>query len=176
MDNAGSIPVAMVVEVAGSASVNTFGIYNIADPSRKIQVFAGADTGGATTAFVSPYATFGFYLINPALGFTWYSDSSLNGGENHMVAYQGKGQTLNLGNHPNNPAGSVLWDANSYLLAWEDEDFADSDLDYNDMDVIVSFQPVPDSYATIGLLGMAMMGLVFLQNYPKASAVRRKRK
>jgi hypothetical protein len=160
----GFSPVSMVVEVAGSAAVNTFGIYNLADPSQKTEVFAGAATGGATTTIISPYATFGFYLINNALNFTWYSDRSLNGGQAHVVTYQGKGETLTLGDVGSPPAGSVVWDSNTYLMAWEDQDLNNSDLDYNDMVVLVSdIQPVPDNFTTVGLLGMAIMGLILFQ-------------
>ena len=157
--------------VADSASINSFGIYDIADPSQKIQIFLGGQ-GGNSAAFSSPWSAFGFYLINPSYGSTWYSDPSLNGGQNHMVAYQGQGETLNLGSDPGNPVGSVVWDSNSYLLAWEDEDLNTSDSDYNDLIVVVSnVQPAPDGTATIGLLGMVMVGLVFLQ---KAFAIQRK--
>jgi hypothetical protein len=155
---------AMVVEVAGSANVNSFGIYNLADPTEKTQIFSGPDTGGATAAFTSPYAEFGFYLINGALGFTWYSDRTLNGGQPHVVTYQGKGETLTLGDVGSPPDGSVVWDSNTYLMGWEDQDFANSDFDYQDMVVLVSgIQPVPDNFATVGLLGMAIMGLVLFQ-------------
>jgi hypothetical protein len=107
----------------------------------------------------------------------------LNGGQDHMAAYQGRGQTLNLGSDPNNPVGSVLWDSSSYLLSWEDTDLNNSDSDYNDMIVVVSnlqpapnnfvdnVQPIPDAFATLGLLGMATIGLVILRN---ASAIQRK--
>jgi Domain of unknown function (DUF4114) len=169
-------PVAMVVEVAGSASVNTFGVYNLADPSQKTEIFLGVSTGGATSTILSPYATFGFYLYNGALNQTWYSDTSLNGGQDHMVAYQGKGQTLNLGNDPNNPTGSVLWDSNTYLLAWEDVNLPDSDYDYNDMVLLVNTAtspdgsksaPVSDRFTTAGLLGMAIMGLAFFRRHAR---------
>jgi hypothetical protein len=158
-----SISASMVVEVAGSAALNSFGIYHIADPSQKTQVFSGSVTGGGTASLNSPYTSFGFYLINAALGFTWYSDPSLNGGQAHMVTYQGKGETLNLGNDAGNPLGSVNWDSHTYLLGWEDQDLNNSDQDYNDMLVLVSFQPVPDHFLTVGLFGAAMLGLAFFK-------------
>jgi hypothetical protein len=175
----GNSSVTVVDLITGSAAINIFGIYDIADPSQKIQIFVGGQ-GGNTALFSSPWAEFGFYLINPFYfaypnyGNTWYSDTSLNGGQAHMVTYQGQGETLNLGSDPNNPVGSVPLGSNSYLMGWEDQDLSISDFDYNDLIVVVSnVQPVlvPDDSATIGLLGMAMMGLVFLQ---KAYVVQRK--
>jgi uncharacterized protein DUF4114 len=170
----GSFSVTAVVDaVAGSATINSFGIYDIADPSQKIQIFLGGQ-GGDTASFSSPWAQFGFYLINPNYGSTWYSDPSLNAGQTHVVTYQGQGETLNLGSDSSNPAGSVVWDSNSYLMGWEDTDLSTADLDYNDIIVVVSnVQPatVPDDSSTVGLLGMAIMGLVFLQ---KASVIHQK--
>jgi hypothetical protein len=171
----GGSSAAMVIEVAGYAPNNAFGIYNLADPGQRSQIFAGAASGGASVSFLSPYITFGFYLQNTSAGFVWYSDSSLNkdGQLDHMVAYQGKGQTLNLGINPNNPVGSALWDSNSYLLGWEDLNLGD--YDYNDMVVVVrNVSPfpdirstpgvtVPDAYSTVTLLGAAIVGLIIFQ-------------
>jgi hypothetical protein len=163
----------VVDAVAESANISSFGIYDIADPSQKIQLFSGAQ-GGNFASIVSPWSEFGFYLINPdlpaSLGKTWYSDPSLNGGQAHVVTYQGQGETLNLGSDPNNPVGSVLLGSNSYLMGWENQDFSVSDFDYNDFIVVISnVQPAPDNFETVGLLGMAMLGLVFFQ---KVSAIR----
>ncbi len=165
---AGSISSAMVIEVAGYAANNAFGIYNAADPSQMVQIFGGSAAGGATASTAATFASFGFYLQNSVAGFTWYSDSSLNAdGLDHMVAYQGKGETLNLGSDAGAPAGSVAWDANSYLLGWEDLSLGD--WDYNDMVLTVSnvglpgvsasslrdAASVPDAFPTVVLMGMA---------------------
>jgi hypothetical protein len=156
---------ALVIEVAGYAPNNTFGIYNAANPGQKLQIFGGSATGGATAVTVSPFATFGFYLSNQPAGFTWYSDTALNGrGFDAMVAYQGKGQTLNLGANPWSPSGSVLWDSNTYLLGWED--VRGGDLDYNDLVVAVSnIRPaaVPDGASTLALMGLATMVVVLFR-------------
>jgi hypothetical protein len=153
-----SLGSSIVIEVAGYAPNNAFGIYNIADPNQKVQIFGGGASAGATATTFSPYSTFGFYLKNTVAGFTWYSNSALNaGGLDHMVAYQGKGQTLNLGSNPAAPTGSVLWDSNTYLLGWEDLSLGD--WDYNDMVVLVSnITPtsVPDASSTALLLGLAI--------------------
>lgn len=154
----------MVIEVAGYAPHNTFGLYNVADPSQRLEVFAGAVTGGGSASIVSPWSTFGFYMENLNAGFTWYSDTSLNAGgaKDHMVAYQGKGEMLGLGSDPNNPSGSVLWGSNSYLLGWEDLNLGD--WDYNDMVVVVSnVRPVPDASGTLALLGVALLAMTAIR-------------
>jgi hypothetical protein len=153
-----SLASGMVIEVAGYAPNNSFGIYDVSNPGQKLQIFGGGSSAGATAVTFSPYSTFGFYLKNTVAGFTWYSDSSLNaGGLDHMVAYQGKGETLNLGSNPAAPSGSVLWDADTFLLGWEDLSLGD--WDYNDMVVTVSnIRPsnVPDGASTVMLLGVAL--------------------
>ena len=163
--SSGNYFAAMMLETAGSAALNTFGIYNLADPSQKMQVFSGPDTGGAMTIFASPFATFGFYMFNGRFETTWYSDNLLNGGDAHVVAYQGQGEILNLGDEASSPAGSVVLDPNSYLMGWEDLDFSYSDRDYNDMVVLVgNVQTVPDDFATAGLLWAVLLGLFFLKS------------
>jgi hypothetical protein len=143
----------LIIEVAGYAPKNAFGIYNAANPTQRQVIFAGSAAAGASTGFVPLYETFGFYLSNLSAGFTWYSDSSLNSGgaKDHMVAYQGKGEQL----------GSVAWNSNTYLLGWEDLNLGD--WDYNDMVVTISnVRPssVPDSASTSLLLGLGMVALV----------------
>jgi hypothetical protein len=154
----------MVIEVAGYAPHNTFGLYSVADPNQRLEVFGGGVTGGGTASVVSPWSTFGFYLENLNAGFTWYSDTALNAGgaKDHMVAYQGKGEMLNLGSDPSNPGGSVLWDGNSYVLGWEDLNLGD--WDYNDMVVTVSnVRPVPDASGTLALLGVALLAMTAIR-------------
>jgi len=51
-----------------------------------------------------------------SLGKSWYSDPSLNGGQAHVVTYQGQEETLNLGRDPSNPVGSVLLGPNNYRV------------------------------------------------------------
>lgn len=160
--------VTVVSAVAGSANINTFGIYNLADPSQKIQIFDGG-LSGAVGAINSPWVTFGFYLINNNYGNTEYSDPLLNGGQDHLVAYHGRGESLKLGSDPSDPTGTVLLDANSYLLSWEDTDFnnSQSDQDYNDFTIVLSYASTPDNFTTAGGLGLAMLGLIWCRRaYP----------
>jgi Domain of unknown function (DUF4114) len=165
----GSSSVTVVDAVAGSVAINIFGIYDIADPTKTMQILVGGQ-GGNTASFISPWVEFGFFLINPNYGYTSYSDPSLNAGQAHVVTYQGRGETLNLGSDPSSPVGSILLGSNGYLLGWEDTDLTTADLDYNDLIVVLdNVQPAPDNFATVGLLGMAMVGLVILQNLQKAS-------
>ncbi|MCP5515959.1 MAG: VPDSG-CTERM sorting domain-containing protein [Verrucomicrobiales bacterium] len=87
----------------------------------------------------------------------WYSDTDLNGdGLDHMAAYQGMGDTVQIGSYSPGP-----WEANEYVLAFEDLDDSVSDYDYTDFVVMVeSVSPVPDEGMTLTLLGGAMLGLV----------------
>lgn len=157
-----SVASSMVIEVAGYAPTNAFGIYNAFNPTQKTVIFAGAAAAGSTTTIASPYSVFGFFLTNSTHGFTWYSDSSLNAGYDQMVAYRGKGQMLNLGSSPSSPTGTVAWCENSYLLGWED--LARGDSDYNDMVVVVKdVKPVPDAASSLGLLGAVLVGLIVVR-------------
>jgi Domain of unknown function (DUF4114)/VPDSG-CTERM motif len=77
------------------------------------------------------------------------SDSSLNvSGQDHMVTFQINKDT----------AGNALID--TYVIAWEDLQYAVSDKDFNDLVVEVSgVTPVPDSGTTMILLGSALCGI-----------------
>ncbi len=159
----------MIIEVAGNASTNTFGIYDVSNPSNFLQLFSGADSSGGqaflsvTDTFLFSVAgggsaqfngsTFGYYL-GSGPGPTFFSEASLNGGDDHLVAFQGDGDLIKL---PTRPAGT--WGSSSYILAWEDQPLASSDRDYQDMVVYVeSVSAVPEP-GTTALLGLAGLGL-----------------
>jgi hypothetical protein len=147
----------IVIEVAGFAPNNNFGIYDKVTGAKQ-QLFAGSASAGAgVIGFTPTWSEFGFYIDNTVNNFSWYSDTSKNaGGGDQMVAYAGKGATLNVGG----AAGSQIWDANSYILGFEDLALASSDKDYQDMVVLVkNVAPVPDGAMTIVLLGAAFLGL-----------------
>lgn len=167
----------MIIEVAGNAGINTFGIYDLSNTANFLQLFSGPSTdgdqvflsvndankftaNGASKTFSS--SSFGYYL-GAANGNVFYSVATHNaGGADQMVAFRGDGDTIKL---PTRPAG--VWGSSSYILAWEDLPLGNSDKDYNDMVVYVESVSVPEP-GTLALLGLGFAGL--------AAASRRKQK
>lgn len=156
---AGTSPAAyMLIEIAGYAGQNTFGIYQQGSPANKQEIFAGSVSGpSGPVSIVVPttWSSFGFYMSNPNVGFTWYSDDSLNAGGalDHFAFFQGT-------------AGAMLsgktFDANDYIIAIEDLNLGDKD--YNDMVVLVqNVNAVPEGGATLALLGLAATALAFVR-------------
>ncbi|HKE94531.1 MAG TPA: DUF4114 domain-containing protein [Povalibacter sp.] len=173
LGNIGEIDI--VLELAGNAATNSFGIYDLSDPSRRLTVFTGSDgvdstatlrlsaaAGGGWNVRVrgddSPVwsaplkistSAFGFYLNTLSQG-TFFSGTGLNtDGVDHMYAYQG--------NNTGNWNGDVF-DVNSYLLAWEDL-AGGGDRDYQDFVAIVQdIRPVPLPTA-LWLLASGLIGL-----------------
>jgi hypothetical protein len=168
----------LIVELAGYAPTNKFGIYDMANPANMVQIFDGAASAGAKAAisiqadgsilvnFVdtgSNFAgnAFGYYLDstvgNENPNAIWYSDTALNiDGDDHMLAYQGKNiDTVQL---PNTVAG--LWTNREYVLAWEDIGVGNP-LDYQDFVVMVeSVSPVVPAPGAIllGSIGVSLVG------------------
>jgi hypothetical protein len=167
----------IIVELATFATTNKFGIFDIADPNKRVQIFDGsADSGDS--AQISILATgevevnfvgsgvffagnvFGYYLDSSvqANGGLWHSDTSLNtDGFDHMVAIQGTGtDTIQV---PTRAPGE--WSVNEWVLAFEDLKLDVSDKDFTDFVVIVeSVHPVPVP-AALPMLGAAIAGLGF---------------
>jgi hypothetical protein len=184
----GQSAVTMIVEIAGYADTNKFGIYDKADPNTKVMLFDGADApgmeeGGMTvfsilnsgkvyvnyeyTGITFSDTTFGFYLdsTNAEYGAhrsdVFYSDTGLNtDGADHMAAYQGTGDTVQL----TSDLDELTWTQDEYILAWEDLSADYSDFDYNDMVVMIeSVETVVPEPGTVLLLGIGLLGLLGLK-------------
>ena len=160
----------IIIELAGFANQNTFGIYQ---GDVYVELFDGSAAAGDTVSvkiqtdgrvvinnttqaddkyFTNP--TFGYYLISPEG--TFYSDTSRNADDfDHMAAYQGNNS--DVVQLPGTLEGE--WMDNEYILAWEDK-LGGDDRDYNDLVLMVeSVNPVPIPGAAL-LLATGLLGLV----------------
>ena len=168
----------IVIELAGYAGDNVFGIYDVSDPDNKVRIFRGRnDSGDQKTLTIDASGNvevnnrargvfagneFGFYLATPgsSTGY-WYSDSALNVDANgdHMVAYQGTGDTVQIAS-----LAERTWSSAEYILGFEDLAIPVGDSDYNDFVVLVSsVTPVPDIGTTLMLLALGTGGLFLLR-------------
>ncbi|MGH8285337.1 MAG: DUF4114 domain-containing protein [Steroidobacteraceae bacterium] len=170
----------LLFELAGYAPHNSFGIYDVLDPRRRLTIFAGGHSAGeqgalrlanAAThgfcagAFDEPFScgnfgsnVFGFYLSNH-YG-TYFSESSLNpGAVDHMVAFEG-GDGRGYIEDP-----MFRWEENEFIFAWEDL-AGGGDRDYDDFGVMVeSVRAIPVSEpGTLALLAGALIGAVLVRH------------
>ena len=173
LDATGGAVTSMIIELAGQATTNIFGVYETGNSINRVQLFDGAATAGSQATLTikangevlvnqvlegnfGSTKTFGFYL-GTRKG-TFFSNTSLNGdGSDHMLAYQGTGDQVQL---PTFNPGE--WTLNEYILAWEDlrRSHPYYDGDFNDMVLMVeSVQPVPVP-AAVWLFGSGLLGLV----------------
>jgi len=174
----------VIIEIAGNANSNSFGIYD-ENTGHAVQLFGGPadqadqalvsigqngqvtviymqrDSSGSMTSLDWWTSGAGYfsqnvfsYYLGTGAG-TFYSDPTRNpDGADQMVAFQGDGDTIKL---PGNKG--AVWGSSSYILAWEDLRYNLSDKDFNDFVVYVESVtgvPEPGSLAlvTAGLLGL----------------------
>lgn len=167
----------LLLEIAGFANINSFGIFDASDPSNQLMVFSGPASRGAraqisfaadgTVSITSGNTTrtahfdsiaFGFYLLTGE-GHTMHSDSALNpGGVDRMYGYRGNGTRFISGpvltdGDPRND----IFGANDAILAYED--LLNGDNDFQDFVVLVrGVQPIPLP-AAVWLFGGALFAL-----------------
>ena len=200
---AGSAAATLIVEIAGYAGQNTFGIYDLDNTGNFVQIYAGESSpfdrrtltftpngglydvgvwsnGGTQLVSSGTFQSdqFGFYLSTPEIQ-TYYSDTSLNAdGVDHLLAYQGNGASfLNTPSVPEFLRGTIFHDQ-MYLLAWEDL-FGGGDRDYQDMVLLTEFM-VPDEFMApvpvppaLLLLASALAGLGVMGRRANAARVPR---
>lgn len=169
----------IVLELAGNASTNTFGVYDLNNPNSRLSVFDGADSAGdqailrlrqtihgwevgvqqmgegpGWTYQSLSTSAFGFYLSAQG-GDTYFSETSRNAdGIDHMYAYQGTGTPFLTG-----PLNGEFFTRQDYILAWEDLSNG-GDGDYQDFVAVaqdVSPVPLPPAVLLLisGLVGLA---------------------
>ena len=176
----------IVLELAGNANTNTFGIYDPTNPNNFLQLFSGPASAGWTTTLINlgggNYTAiyvnasgvlqgqamahfgvtnlFGYYLGANSDSPTFYSDARLNQDPGSTYANGTPHMVAYEGNGQTTlktGKTSGKFLSNEWLLAWEDTAFANSDLDYNDFVVLVeSVHPVPEP-AVLGIFGLGAL-------------------
>jgi hypothetical protein len=152
----------LILEMAGNANNNEFGIYQTGNTANRLTVFTGPSNPDLSSAkqlivqtvmgdtkiylnslsgsFIDIGAdtSFGFYLDTHTGFGTWYSKISQNSdGMQHVVALDVMG--TKYGQSPYPTAGQ-----SGYIMGWEDLPNSSSDHDYQDMVVSLTALPIPE--------------------------------
>lgn len=177
----------IVLELAGNAQSNTFGLYDLNDPTRRLTIFEGNDgasseatlrlrqmADGTWRASVLEFnnpddpsgwtrldnmatSAFGFYLRTAENG-TFFSDTALNALPPGDALDHMYAYRGNGAAFVGGPLDGTLFTPQDYILAWEDL-FGGGDLDYQDFVVVVQdITPVPLPPA-VWLLASTLIGL-----------------
>jgi len=181
----------LLLEMAGNADNNTFGLYEVGNTGNALQLLNGANgpnlnpadavhitatafagnviiSDGAGSITVSSSATIGFYLNTGAGGNgTYYSDltdeNNANGNSMQHVAAFNVLSTL-YGQAPFPTVGQ-----SGYVMGWEDEPVGSSDFDYQDMVVSLTALPVPEPTTLVaGALLLLPFGMSTLRVFRKS--------
>lgn len=152
----------LLLEFAGNANFNSFGIYDTNSGSvERLEVFGGTagPTTSATIQFnlaagtasfgsqtIATKGGFGFYIGTKDAG-DFYSNSDLNGGVDYALMFDTKGN------------GNSKLKGAHVIVAFEDLPLASADWDYNDLVVgVTNVTPVPLP-AGVLLFGAGALGL-----------------
>lgn len=151
LDDSGEATFSLLVEDAGYASTNTFGIYQLVASSHPLiyEIFTGSDTPGTTETLTMAFLESLGFSSTGVFGF--YLDSSAEGGGGIFLSDSGAG-------HDNNGMEYMLtgFDGTDYTLYWEDlaNPAASREPDYNDMVVkVTGMSPTPIPGALFLLAG-----------------------
>lgn len=146
----GSSIATFVIEVAGYADGNEFGLYKFGDKDNTAMIFGGSNVAADAlevsflgngdvlvdgSLVASDFGNdFGFYIHTKA-GDWFYTEDDLNGGDAQAMIYEGSG--VAGGTEFEIGGKTVEFGPDSVLIAFEDLVLGRSDRDYQDLVVIV---------------------------------------
>ncbi len=147
----------LLFAIAGNASSNTLYIYNIANPSQTLEVFAGGTSTSTTMEVVVPstWSGYGYELVGP--GGTFYSTTGPAGSSTGNFAFLAPTGFLSS-------TGTIgEYTSNTWYIGVEDLPLGSSDQDYQDMVFSVTTDPpVVPLPPTALLLGMGLLGMILM--------------